>query len=47
MKILRGGSENFKMPERGAPKICILQNHKKGGGLLKKGTASEGGLLKF
>ena len=50
---IEGGSENFKTPERGAlkklggaPKICILQNQKKGG-LLKKGTASEGGLLKF
>ena len=49
----RGGSENFKTPERGAlkklvgaPKICILQNQQEGG-LLKNGNASEGSLLKF
>ena len=32
MKILSGGSENFKTPERRALKICILQNQQEGGG---------------
>ena len=39
MDILRDGSENFWTPERGAlkklggaPKICILQNQRGGGG---------------
>ena len=31
MKILRGDSENFQTPERGAPKICILENQQEGG----------------
>ena len=57
MKILREGVWNFldtrkggseKIRGGGAPKICILQNQQeRGGGLLKKWTASEGGLLKF
>ena len=30
MRILRGGSENFQTPERGAPKICIFRTFPKG-----------------
>ena len=29
---IEGGSENFLTPERGAPKICILENQQERGG---------------
>ena len=51
MKILSGGSENFKTPERRALKICILQNQQEGGGgaskIIEPLARGGRGLVKF
>ena len=59
MKILREGLQNFSTPERGALKkncwarrggsenLYTSKPTGEGEGLLKNGTASQGGLLKF